>query len=85
VNIGHDLSHRNNTTKTPFKAPISGGVKIANSLKCFNNFGTLPEPALHLLRNPNDLGMVLKLSEHLLTQGIGDLGVDPGILDVLVA
>jgi K+-sensing histidine kinase KdpD len=42
MNIIHDLSHRNNTTKPLFKASISGGMKIANSLKSFNKFGTLP-------------------------------------------
>ncbi len=29
--------------------------------------------------------MLFELPEHLFTQGIGDLGVDPGVLDVLVA
>jgi len=35
VNIIHDLSYRHKTTKIQFKAPISGGVKIAHSLKKF--------------------------------------------------
>jgi hypothetical protein len=29
--------------------------------------------------------MLLELAEHLLAQGMGDLGVEAGVLDVLVA
>jgi hypothetical protein len=36
------------------------------------------------LRKPHNLGMLLEFPEDLLAQGIGDLGVDAGVLDVLV-
>jgi hypothetical protein len=37
------------------------------------------------LIDPHNLGMLFKLPEDLLTQGISDLGVNAGVLNVLVA
>jgi hypothetical protein len=38
-----------------------------------------------ILRKPYDLRMLFQLPEHLLAQGVGDLRVNAGVLDVLVA
>src|SRR5688500_6385792 len=40
---------------------------------------------LSILRKPHNLRVLLELPEHLLAQGTGDLRVDAGVLDVLVA
>jgi hypothetical protein len=45
----------------------------------------MPKGAYAILGNSDNLRMLLQLPEHLLAQGIGDLGVDAGVLDVLVA
>jgi hypothetical protein len=42
-------------------------------------------PRANILRNPDNLGMVLHLGKHLLAQTGGDLGVNLGVLDILVA
>jgi hypothetical protein len=40
---------------------------------------------LEALRKPHNLGMLLKVAEDLLPIGVRDLGVDLGVLDILVA
>jgi hypothetical protein len=40
---------------------------------------------LEVLRKPHNLGMLLKVAEDLLPIGVRDLGVDLGVLDILVA
>jgi hypothetical protein len=47
--------------------------------------GKLYHPRANILRNPDNLGMVLHLGKHLLAQTGGDLGVNLGVLDILVA
>jgi hypothetical protein len=47
--------------------------------------GELHHPRAHIRRKPDNLGMARRLGNHLLAQTGGDLGVNLGVLAILVA